>query len=295
MRESDPAAEERDRTDEMNASCTLTQQNTDPVGVSDRWIENVWSAGSYSEIAPKYNSMAGHLVDRTKISSDDHVLDIGCGTGTVAITAVRRGAQVTGVDITPALLEQAQVNAEIAGIETISWREGDATDLPFEDNTFDVTISNLGHMYGDPPDTAAQELLRVTRFGGRIGFTSWTPTSLYPSMAGIVMTVVSPENLPDFSDPPFLWGDPSTVQQRLGQSVENIEFETDTVAYPALSPEHFWQHTATNSGMFVEVLEDVSEQELSELRERMIEAIEPYFDNRENAVELEYLLTTATV
>lgn len=295
MTKPDPDAVNRERTVETTASCTVTQTNNDPETVSDQWIEKVWSAGSYSEIAPKYSPMAGHLVEQTEISSEDHVLDIGCGTGTVAITAARRGAQVTGVDITPTFLQKAQANAEIAGIENLSWQEGDATDLPFDDNTFDVTVSNLGHMYGDPPDTAAQELLRVTRPSGRIGFTSWTPTSLYPSMAGIVMTVVPPENLPDFSEPPFLWGDTSTVQQRLGDSVENIEFETETVQYQALSPEHFWQQTATNSGMFVEVLEAVTEKELSELREQLIEAIEPYFDNRENAVELEYRLTTAIV
>jgi len=238
--------------------------------------------------------MGGHLVERTDVGSDDEVLDVGCGTGTVALTAARRDARVTGVDIQPELVERARTNADMAGID-VSWRGGDATALPFETNAFDVTLSNLGHMYGDPPDAAARELLRVTRPGGRIGFTSWTPTSLYPAMAGVVMSVLSPEDLPDFSEPPFLWGDSGTVQKRLGDSVTDLEFETETTLYPALSPEHFWERTSTNSGMFIEVLDGVADEELPDLRDQLVETIEPYFDDRENAVELEYLLTTATV
>jgi hypothetical protein len=114
-------------------------------------------------------------------------------------------------------------------------------------------------------------------------------------MAGVVITVLSQENVPDFSEPPFLWGDAGTVQDRLGGSVTDLEFETETVLYPALSPEHFWEQTATTSGMFVEILDEVADEDLPSLREQLVETIEPYFNNRENAVELEYLLTTATM
>ncbi|THE63237.1 class I SAM-dependent methyltransferase [Salinadaptatus halalkaliphilus] len=290
MLESDTDEGDRTPSDETDTSCSTDE----PESASDRWTKRVWAAGSYENIAPKYVSMAGRLVERTEVGSGDEILDVGCGTGTVAITAARRGAQVTGVDIQPNLLHRARTNAEIVAAD-VSWREADATALPFDPDTFDVTLSNLGHMYGDPPDTAARELLRVTRPGGRIGFTSWTPTSLYPSMAGVAMTVLSPEALPDFSEPPFLWGDPGTVDERLGDAVDDIAFETETVQYPALSPEHFWQQTATNSGMFIEVLEKVDDNNVSTLREQLIETIEPYFDGRENAVELEYGLTTATV
>ena len=295
MTESDTDEPNSDSIDETNASDAVDHQHTEHETSFDRWTKQVWVAGSYADIAPKYLSMGGHLVERTAVSAGDNVLDIGCGTGGVAITAARRDARVTGLDITPELLERARTNADRAAVKGISWQEGTATDLPFAENAFDVTVSNLGHMYGDPPDTAARELLRVTRPGGRIGFTSWTPTSLYPSMAGVIMTVLAPEDLPDFSEPPFLWGDPGTVRERLGADVQALEFETDTARYPALSPEHFWQQTATNSGMFIEVLDAVGEDEFPGLREQVIEAIEPHFDEERNVVELEYLLTTASV
>ncbi|RQG92272.1 class I SAM-dependent methyltransferase [Natrarchaeobius chitinivorans] len=290
MSEPRPERSDRDGSSEAGGSCSIG----DGESASDRWSRRVWATGSYEKIAPKYVSMGGHLVDRTAVDSDDEVLDVGCGTGTVAITAARRGARVTGVDIQPAMIEHARTNADTADV-AVTWREGDATALPFETNEFTVTLSNLGHVYGDPPDTAAEELRRVTRPGGRIGFTSWTPTSLYPAMAGVVGAVLSPEELPNFSEPPFLWGDSGTVRTRLGDAVDDIAFETQTVQYPALSPEHFWGQTAANSGMFIEILEDVDEGDARELREQLLETIEPYFDDSENAVELEYRLTTATV
>lgn len=281
---------DRETSNDADGSRSIGERES----ASDRWTKRVWAAGSYEKIAPKYVSMGSHLVERVGVDSGSNVLDVGCGTGTVSVTAARRDAQVTGVDIQPALLEHARTNAEIAAVN-VSWREADATALPFGTNEFTVTLSNLGHMYGDPPHAAAQELLRVTRPGGRVGFTSWTPTSLYPSMAGVAMTVLPPEDLPDFSEPPFLWGDAETVKARLGDGIGDLTFKTETVQYPALSPEHFWQHTAANSGMFIEVLSEVTENDLPELREQLIATIEPYFDDRENAVELEYLLTTATV
>lgn len=294
MTESDTDEPNSDSIDETNGGA-VDQRRAEHETSFDRWAKRVWAAGSYATIAPNYLSMGGRLVERTAVSDGDDVLDIGCGTGNVAITAARHGGRVTGLDITPELLERARANADRAAVADVSWREGTATDLRFPEDAFDVTLSNLGHVYGDPPDAAARELLRVTRPGGRIGFTSWTPTGLYPSMAGVIVTALSPDDLPDFSESPFLWGDPGTVQERLGSAVRELEFETGTVRYPALSPEQFWHRTATNSGPFIETLDTVDDDEFLGLRKQLIETIEPYFDEERNAVELEFLLTTASI
>jgi len=257
-------------------------------------VTDAWSSGSYEEIAPNYLPLAGHLVERTAVEAGDAVLDVGCGTGSVAVTAARRGADVTGVDITPSMLAAARENAAIAGVD-VDWREGDATDLPLPDDAVDVTLSSLGHMYGDPPGEAAAELVRVTRPGGRIGFTAWTPTGVFPFMAGVVTTYLSPADLPDYAEPPFLWGDSDVVEDRLGGRVDSLAFETETALYPALSPEHFWREMATTSGVFAEFVAAVPDDDREALREELIETIRPYFDERGNAVELEYLLTAATL
>lgn len=155
--------------------------------------------------------MAGRLVESTDVEANDAVLDVGCGTGNVAITAARRGADVAALDVTPAMLEAAQENATVAAVD-IAFREGTATDLPYAADAFDVTVSALGHIYGDPPEATARELIRLTRPGGRIGFTSWTPTSLYPILARLLVSSLPPNPRAEFSEPPFMWGDPDVVE-----------------------------------------------------------------------------------
>lgn len=121
------------------------------------------------------------------------------------MTPARRGSRVTGLDITPALLEHAHENADIVEVDDIEWREGDATDLPFPAEAFDVTLSCVGHMFAVPPEAAAAELLCVSSPGGRIGFTSWTSERVVPAMAAVLQTYLPPDS--DAPEPPYLWSD----------------------------------------------------------------------------------------
>src|SRR5688572_11512441 len=100
---------------------------------------------------------AATLVNFAEIRAGDKVLDVGCGTGVVAVTAARKGAKATGLDLTPALLERAKYNAEQAGV-SIDWHEGDAEALPFSDNQFDVVLSQFGHMFAPRPLVAIGEM-----------------------------------------------------------------------------------------------------------------------------------------
>ncbi len=150
-------------------------------------------------------------------------------------------------------------------------------------------------MYGDPPGDVTRELLRVTRPGGTVGFVSWTPTSVFPSASGVVMAHLGPEDAPEFTEPPFAWGDADVVAQRFGDDVTDLECETETLEYPAVSPEHFWEKIRRNSSVFAEYLPKVDEDDRPAMREQVVGVVEPAFDDRVNAVEMEYLLATATV
>src|ERR1700726_4999014 len=89
---------------------------------------------------------AAQLVKRARVRSGQRVLDVACGTGVVSVTAARLGARVTGLDLTPELLERARENARIAAVE-VDWHEGDAEKLPFGDGAFDVVLSEFGHIF----------------------------------------------------------------------------------------------------------------------------------------------------
>src|SRR5262245_50314695 len=116
--------------------------------------------------------VAAQLVKHARMQSGQRVLDVACGTGVVAVTAARRGAQVTGLALTPALLERARENTAIAGL-SIDWHEGDVENLPFGDAAFDVVTSQFGHIFAPRPEVAIAQMLRVLKPGGTIAFATW--------------------------------------------------------------------------------------------------------------------------
>ncbi|WP_227374428.1 class I SAM-dependent methyltransferase [Haladaptatus halobius] len=265
---------------------------TQPTPKTKEQIRKEWSVGSYPSLATAFLPMAAELVDAASVESRDRILDVACGTGNVALTAYRRGAHVTGVDITPAMLDVARERATVVDAN-IDWRDGDAASLPFEDDAFDSSLSCLGHMFADDANAAATELVRVTESGGRVAFTSWTPESGIAAMMTVLSEFIPPR--PDSPPPPFLWGDPNTVRDRFGDRVEELSFEARVIGYPAVSPAHFWESMTTDSGPIVVALEGVDEGASSTLREEMVEALGRYFSDADNAMELEYRVVTATV
>lgn len=257
----------------------------------------LWRQGSYQEEAQHYLPLAAEVVEAADVEASDRVLDVGCGPGAVTVSALRRGATVTAVDVTPEMLDVLHENVDTADADTdaVDTVEADAADLPLPDSRFTATVSSLGHIYGDPPDAVAEELARVTEQGGRLAFTSWTPTGVYPRIAGVVSTYVDEDDLPGFSEPPFMWGSEATVESRLSDHVTELDFDRRETEYPSLSPRHFWLETAANSGLLSTALDAVADDELPELHERAADAAADYFKASRNTVELEYLLVEANV
>src|SRR4051812_48599701 len=78
---------------------------------------------------------AARLVEHARVAANQRVLDVACGTGVVAITAARAGARVSGLDLTPQLLERAREHVQLAAV-AVDFRQGDVEQLPFEDAAF---------------------------------------------------------------------------------------------------------------------------------------------------------------
>lgn len=109
------------------------------------------------------------LLDQAAITSDDLVLDVGCGVGTTAIEITRRfGATVVAADIAPVMLERATANVAGADLaDRVTVEEGDILALPYPDDHFDVVIAEAVTMFVDR-EKAAAELTRVAKPGGRV-------------------------------------------------------------------------------------------------------------------------------
>lgn len=235
---------------------------------------------------------AARLATRAGIRPGQAVLDVGCGTGVVAITAARRGATVTALDLTPELLARARENARTAGI-TVEWHEGDAEQLPFGNAAFDVVLSQFGHMFAPRPDVALGEMLRVLKPGGTIAFSTWPPSLMVGRMFGFLGRYLPPP--PEGVSPPPLWGDPSIVRERLGTAVKDISFDMETMLVPALSAAHYrehMEHTAGPMRKLAETLAATDPQKLAMFRAEFEALASEYLDN--NVVRQTYLITRAT-
>lgn len=178
------------------------------------------------------------LVSFAEVRAGERVLDVGSGTGVVAVTAARLGATAKGLDITPELLVRARENALIAGV-AIEFIEGDAEAMPYPDASFDVVLSQFGHMFAPRPDVVVAEMLRVLKPGGRVAFSTWPPEHFmgknFALMARYMPPAAAGSPVPA---PPPQWGDPNIVRARLGDRVHGLRFGRATLRMPALSPQH---------------------------------------------------------
>ncbi len=252
---------------------------------------DVWSAGDYDRLA-SYGSAAeaAHLVRFANVQPGAQVLDVGTGSGIVAVVAARSGARVTGIDPTPVLLARAAENAMLAGVD-VTWREGVAEMLPFPDASFEIVVSQYAHMFSARPDEAASEMLRVLKPGGRIAFAAWTPDGIAPRLMGLSFRYLPP--MPP-SPSPFDWGDPRGVRERLGDRVRDLAFEHAALQLPALSPAHARRLFETTFGPTLTLVQALSADpdRLSEWRAEHDSIVAPFF--ADGRVRFEYLLTRAT-
>jgi len=128
----------------------------------------------------------GRLVDLAQIQPGDRVLDVGCGTGTLAMLIQRRqpNAEVHGVDGDPKILEIARTKVAQAGA-SIAFERAMAWELPYPDGTFDRVVSSLvfHHLLTDNKRRAAREILRVLRPGGTLILADFGPPRSLPGKA----------------------------------------------------------------------------------------------------------------
>ena len=107
------------------------------------------------------------LIEMARVGPEDTVLDVACGPGLVACPLAEVARHVTGIDLTPAMIEQAQAKQRATGLKNLTWIVGDAVPLPFPDATFSVVVTRYSlHHFLDPKAVLA-EMVRVCSPGGR--------------------------------------------------------------------------------------------------------------------------------
>jgi len=186
-----------------------------------------WMAGDFGQIANYVAKGAEDFVARTEVKPGSRILDVACGTGNSAIPAARAGGVVTGLDIATNLLEQAQKRAEAEGLK-ISFEEGDAEELPYPDQSFDVVMTMFGAMFAPRPERVAAELMRVCRPGGLVAMANWTAEGFVGKSFRVTAEMVPP---PVGVPAPVHWGNEDVVRKRFSNGVSKLHLTRQKVMF----------------------------------------------------------------
>jgi len=164
----------------MAASRHQTEQET--LAVSDRYVPALgfrWLTPLYDAVVrmtTRERTFKQALLDQAALSSEQEVLDLACGTGTLAIWAKQRvtGLRLAGLDGDAQMLARARAKAQVAGLE-IAFDEGFSTSLPYPDGRFDRVLSSLffHHLDRDSKQRTLTQVFRVLRPGGELHVADW--------------------------------------------------------------------------------------------------------------------------
>ncbi|MFL6572955.1 MAG: class I SAM-dependent methyltransferase [Burkholderiales bacterium] len=195
----------------------------------------LWEKGDFTRIAETMRESGEALVEKLGIKKGLKVLDLGCGDGTTAIPAARRGADVLGVDISTNLVAAGNKRARELGLANCRFQEGDACDMKgVPDRSFDLVVTIFGAMFAPKPFDVAKEMVRVTRPSGRIVMGNWIPND--PTLVAQILKISSAFTPPPPEGfvSPMTWGIESSVTERFvaaGVPAAKISFARDTFTF----------------------------------------------------------------
>jgi len=280
---------------------TTGSTTTTDAAAADRALKarhrTMWGLGDYPDVAARLiDELGPTLVAAAGVRPGERVLDVGAGSGNVAVPAALAGADVVASDLTPELFDAGRAFAARQGV-ALRWEEGDAEALPYADDSFDVVLSAVGVMFAPHHQRAADELVRVCRPGGRIGLISWTPEGFVGDMFR-AMKPYAPPPPPGAQSPP-LWGDDAHVRALLGDRVTDVETRRQAVTLTAwetpVAFRDYWKRTYGPTIVAYRNVADVPERVAA--LDRDLAAVAERHDRgvRATVVDWEYLLLTARV
>ena len=253
----------------------------------------MWTAGDYPDIARRIVAVGEYLAERANAAPGIELLDVATGSGNVSIPAARAGAKVTGLDLTPKLLEAQRARAATEGVE-IELIEGDAEELPFDADSFDRVTSCFGVMFAPRQKLAADELVRVARPGGSIVVAAWTPDGFIGRNFSTTAPYM-PEPPPELKSP-VMWGDERHVRALFEDTGVELEFERRAVTFTSESPQAWQTEEEQKLGPAVMAKAALEPQgRWEDLRRDMLAMYEEFNQASDGSfrVESEYLVTVA--
>jgi SAM-dependent methyltransferase len=209
--------------------------------VADRHPGPSWASAAPATVGSRFPIIAESLSAAIGLERGQRVLELGAGSGHVAVSAGRRGCQVASVispETTPyqqALLERDTETVASEQLAVDFWR-WEIARVPFQDGEFDVVASSFATMFEPDQEAMADQVLRLCRPGGKIGFASWTPESFVGQLFRTIDTYLPAE---EDAASPFLWGTEHRIEELFGAEAQSIDATSRTFMFRYDSVQQF--------------------------------------------------------
>lgn len=230
----------------------------------------MWGSAPFERIAETLVDMHRAIVDAVRGGSGDRWLDVGCGTGELAFMAAATEAEVTGIDLSPTLVETARRQAAERGANA-RFEVGDVEALRYPDESFDIVTSSVGAIFAPNHDVVASELARVCRAGGRLGLTAWATDGGVDEFFEIIGRYAPPP--PPGAGTALQWGDPAYCEELLGRAFA-LTITTHNTPQRADTGEEFWELMSTSFGPIKTLLANLPPERAQAFHDEMVGYLE---------------------
>ncbi len=251
----------------------IIEHESSPDGHPDHAPAEAWdaiAAGYAEHVAPGEQRVSALALDLVGLREDESFLDVAAGPGGLGLAAARRGATVLATDWSPAMLAQFEAAVRSEGLANASGRVMDAHALALEHDSFDVTGSQFGVMLVPDQAVALQEMVRVTKPGGRVLLIAYGSPAEFDALqlfvAALQTVVPDFEGLPDPPPLEFQVSDPAVLRARLvaaglsGVQVITTEQERIEVS----TGQQAWDWMLYSNPITGMIIEDVGERRSGE-------------------------------
>src|SRR3954469_6972557 len=235
---------------------------------------------------------APDLLDAVHATRGARLLDVATGPGFIAQAAADRGADVAGLDFSSVMVTEARRRHP-----ALSFREGDAQALPFDDASFDAVVMNFGMLHLARPDTAIAEAHRVLRPGGRYAFTVWAAPERAVGF-GIALRAIEAlgnKDVPLPEGPPFFrFSDAAATRQTLEQAgFDDIDVRELPLVWRPASTAAVFDAFSRGGVRTAAVLRAQTPSALAAIRDAVLREVERYAVEGGHALPMPAVLASA--
>lgn len=223
-----------------------------------------------AHVTPTNIQLGEQVLRRFGVTDGTRVLDVAAGSGALAIPAAHLGAHVVATDLSPVMIEHLTARADDERL-AIDARVMDGSALDFDDDTFDLSVSQHGASLFADMARGLDEMVRVTRPGGQVLVIAFGPLPqaefITFCVGAVRATVPSFSGLPVDPPPlPFQVADPDRFHTRLTDAgLRDVTVEPTTRDMPFRSAEHLWTFFASSNPIAAGVAAGLTDEQIAEV------------------------------